>query len=280
MTSSSQTRRNVLKLLGVGLGGPALISGTASGSHSDWFPPLDDRTAWGESLVIGDTGIVQTFVRTSEAGDPELVGVYITEVTLDQLPMHVHHFGRFLSLPAGSVFEHVGFDWNPHGHEPPGIYTLPHFDFHFHMLPESTVTSIPGGPATFSIPDDQMPAGYIRAPAIDTDGDGEPDTPAMVPNMGEHLVNPASPEFQGETFTHTHIYGAYDPDDDGTGRLHFMEPMITVDFFEEQNSEVRTSIGMPSTFEESGVYPTEYVVRYLPDQDGYVVTMESFEQFG
>lgn len=279
MPPSHTTRRNVLKLFGAGIGGSALIAGTASGSHIDWFPPLDSRTAWGESVVFGQTGIVQPFVRTTTDGNPEFVGVYITGWTLDQLPTHGEHIAHFLSLPSGSVFEHVGLDWNPHGHEPHGIYTEPHFDFHFHMLPESTITSITGGPATHSIPPGQMPEGYIRPPVLDMDNDGEPDTPAMVPAMGEHLVNPAGPEFQGETFTHTHIYGVYDPDGDGTGRLHFMEPMITKAFLEEQNAEVRTSIGMPETFEDPGRYPTEYVVRTRPDQNGYVVTMESFEQF-
>lgn len=279
MSRRITTRRNVLRLLGTGLGGSALVAGTASASHSDWFPPLDGRTAWGESLVVGDTGIVQPFVRAAANGNPQLVGVYLTGWTLDQLPTDVDHMGRFLSLPDGSVFDHVGFDWNTHGHEPPGIYTVPHFDFHFHMLPESTVTSITPGPATWSIPDSQIPEGYIRAPAIDTDGDGEPDAPAVAPAMGEHLVDPTGPEFQGQRFTHTHIYGAYDPDGDGTAQLHFMEPMITVDFLRRRNEEVRTDIGMPSSFESAGRYPTEYVIRYRPDQDAHVVTMESFESF-
>lgn len=276
------SRRRVLKTLGVGLvGATTIATGPSKATHVDWFPPLDSRTRWGDAVVMGKqrTGIIQPFVRVTRNGNPQYIGVYVTGWTLDQLPMEGHHIAHFLSLPDGSKFKHVGLDWNPHGHEPPGIYTEPHFDFHFHMLEKSTVQSIPGGPATYSLPDDQMPAGYIRPPAIDADGDGEPDTPAMVPQMGDHLVNPAGPEFQGETFTHTHIYGAWDPDGDGMGRLTFMEPMITRAFFQEQHEEVRTEISMPDAFPEAGRYPTEYVVRHRPNQNGYVVTMESFEQF-
>lgn len=274
------SRRGVLKTLGAGaLGLTTIGTGTAGASHVDWFPPLDSRTRWGDSIVMGRTGIIQPFLRVTRGGDTQYIGVYVTGWTLDQLPTEGHHIAHFLSLPDGSPFTHVGLDWNPHGHEPPGIYTEPHFDFHFHMLEEETVKSIEGGPAMYSLPSDQMPAGYIRPPAIDTDGDGEPDTPAIVPQMGDHLVNPQSPEFQGETFTHTHIFGAFDPDGDGTGQLTFMEPMITRAFFKEHHEEVRTEISMPDAFPEAGRYPTEYVIRYRPNQNGYVVTMESFERF-
>jgi len=89
----------------------------------------------------------------------------------------------------------MGFHFNPQGHPPPGIYDVPHFDFHFYMMEESDVEEIETGPATYSIPDAQIPEGYVRLPVLDTDGDGEPDTPLVEEEMGEHLVDPTSPEF-------------------------------------------------------------------------------------
>ncbi len=47
------------------------------------------------------------------------------------------HVALFLTLPpeaAGTGFRVLQFDWNPHGHEPLGIYDLPHFDFHFYYI--------------------------------------------------------------------------------------------------------------------------------------------------
>src|SRR5690348_14444530 len=52
----------------------------------------------------------------------------------------------FLTLPsqaAGTGFTVLGLDWNPQGHPPPGIYDVPHFDFHFYYIPDSYRTTIP-----------------------------------------------------------------------------------------------------------------------------------------
>jgi hypothetical protein len=48
--------------------------------------------------------------------------------------------------------------------------------------------------------------------------------PAMAANMGNHLIDFTAPEFNGEPFTHTYIWGAYG------GSLIFFEPMVTTDF--------------------------------------------------
>ena len=41
-----------------------------------------------------------------------------------------------LDLPAKNPtqYKFVQFDWNPAGHEPAGVYDLPHFDFHFYTV--------------------------------------------------------------------------------------------------------------------------------------------------
>jgi hypothetical protein len=36
----------------------------------------------------------------------------------------------------------VGLNWNPHGHIPPGVYDLPHFDFHFYIEPIEKIFAI------------------------------------------------------------------------------------------------------------------------------------------
>lgn len=125
--------------------------------------------------------------------------------------------------------------------------------------------------------------------------------------MGEHLLDSTAPEFNGDEFSHTFVYGMYDtsidpetPDrvaedvplgpggeeidvpvygEGGEGELIFTESMITKAFLEEQNEEVNAAIGTPEVFAEAGYYPTAYAVRYHGDEDAYTITLESFEEF-
>ena len=101
--------------------------------------------------------------------------------------------------------------------------------------------------------------------------------------MGDHLIRPAAPEFNGNDFEHTWIWGRQG------GRITFWEPMITIDFFNEVRANVAnngwyngalylgmevdttegngiivpisgltTADGDPITQEEAGLYPTSF----------------------
>lgn len=275
----------------------------------------DEQTIRGESAALGD-GEAWTFVTLDASDEPVALGVAFTPDALSGLPAgdgdpqthdgtHLH-----LSLPEENPtnFQWVGLDWNPDGHPPEGIYTVEHFDFHFYLMDEASVEQIPFGVAAYDIPDEQRPTGYVTADELGV--------PRIIePGMGEHLIDPSSPELSGEPFTHTNIYGVYDPSIDpsspdgfldpatgevyppdtceanlpegavplfgkgSTGELTFVEPMITKAFFEGLSEEVRTSIGTPEVFPEAGDYPTEYVIDCPGDEDTYTVTMESFESF-
>jgi len=54
--------------------------------------------------------------------------------------------------------------------------------------------------------------------------------------------------------------------------------MITREFLLERHEEV-ARWETPDAFPAAGPYPTEYVIRYLDDQNAYAVTLESFERF-
>ena len=41
-----------------------------------------------------------------------------------------------------TLFDHLELHWNPVGHEPEGIYSLPHFDLHFFDVPPSEVLAV------------------------------------------------------------------------------------------------------------------------------------------
>lgn len=306
-TSIGVSRRSVLKATGVGLLGSTLLAGPAAAR-------ADQHRYWGTPVSVGD-GEAQTYVITTGDGRPHSVGVLLSGgalsglPSLDELGAPTQEFHLHLpeDLPEevaeNLVFEFAGLDWNPGGHDPIPLYGRPHFDVHFYSLPEADVERIPFGVADYEIPADQLPEGYVTNDAF-----GAPRV--MVPAMGEHLADPTSSEFTSEEgFTHTLIWGAYDPsidpanpsatrevtielpgvgqvtqevgvyEGDGVGELVFVEPMVTTAFLEGLRGTVRTAIKMPERFAEAGYYPTQYVIMRCRDRDGYIVAVQNFKWF-
>jgi len=185
----------------------------------------------------------------------------------------VEHHGLWskpyaLPLPntAPTPFEYVGFAWNPEGHTPRGVWNVPHLDIHFHFENRETVSKIAGG-SIEALPDQIVPEGYQLA----EDG-------AVVPKMGAHLAPKDAPERNGGTFTNTLIWGVADIDGEGAD-LHFVEPMITVDYLDGLSAVDRRSIAQPNSYPSTGWYPTAYSVRPLVS-GGYAVVLEAFEERG
>lgn len=164
-------------------------------------------------------------------------------------------------------FQYTMIDWNPQGH-PPSVYQLPHFDFHFYIQDLEEVMNIKPGPcsgldcddfqtAMKPLPPQYAPAGYINVGAVE-------------PFMGNHLVDPTSPEFQGNIFTRTFIYGTYD------GKLTFEESMITRAFLLSKPAECK-AYPQPQEFGETGYWPTKYCTTYDAQTDIYHVSLEGMK---
>lgn len=274
-------RRPFLKTVGLGVAGTALMAGSVA-AHPK--PTKTHELHWGDSVSVGD-GEVSAYATTNPAGKLSSLGVNIDADALavfdtDETPPH-EKVEAHLAFPSDvdtHQFTFVGFHFNPQGHPPAGIYTVPHFDFHFYMMEEDDVEAIPFGPATYSIPTAQMPEDYSRVPVVDLTGDGVPD-PIVEDEMGEHLVDLSSPEFQPDgEFTHTMIYGAYDPDGDGVGRLTFVEPMITNAFLDDLTEKLEVEMKVPDEYFTADDYPTQYVVE--PSSHGGVyISVDGFEEF-
>jgi hypothetical protein len=95
---------------------------------------------------------------------------------------------------------------------------------------------------TRPVPAPYLPKGYI-------------DVGAVVPRMGNHLLDSQSPELKDSLpFSTTFIYGAYD------GELIFWEPMITLDML-RKTRDACWSISQPEGFAQAGYYPTQYCIR-------------------
>ena len=215
-----------------------------------------DRTFYSPTLPIGN-GVARAWVTENISGEPVAVGINLSETVLDNLPGEPAMFTFTLPKNKGENFYTlVGLDWNPHGHEPPHVYDLPHFDVHFYIIPDEERLEIP----------------FIAPPLLDKAPDPQyiPDlymlTPGVVPQMGAHWVDVTSPEFSGGTFTRTFIWGSYD------GELIFWEPMVTRDYLLTKPDEI-INLRQPAAYQKDGYYATQYCVSYSARPKQYTIAL-------
>ena len=242
------------------------------------------KTQWGDAVPLGQ-GQARTFVTLDDNGKPEAIGISLSAAALSGLPADTTAMTiPFPDAAQSTVFDHLMLDWNPQGHEPPGVYDVPHFDFHFYLVPEAQVSAIAPGQCTTA--DNSMipnPPGMVPV-TCDEFATGmkplaasiaPPDyqlVPALVPEMGNHLMDMTAPEFNGTPFTYTWIYGVWD------GTITFFEPMITQAFLQSQPN-ISQPIKMPQDMPKAGWYPTEFDIHYLADSDSLVISLEAFKWF-
>lgn len=218
----------------------------------------EPTTFYGPEQQLGG-GTIKSVVTLDAAGNPESVGITFPESTFTGLP---HAAGQYvLELPAqasATAFKHILFDWNPHGHQPDGLYGLPHFDMHFYTISSQERTQInhedPQTEEELAALSSYMPQNYI--PTMD-----------VVPMMGMHWINPASPEFNGEAFSKTFIMGSYNE------KVIFYEPMITLAHLQEKKTE-QMNLLLPEAYQQTGVYyPTKYNIAYDAGSKAYTVSL-------
>jgi hypothetical protein len=251
----------------------------------------------GWQLKLGD-GTVSSYAELESGGGPTAIGVVVSSSALEGLPndgdehrcfgrnkdgakdadtkcQHTHEF--VIPLPDGMTrradipFKWVLFNWNPVGHIPPGIYDAPHFDIHFEMGPIADAFAIESGPcgpelvrcdqfrtARKPLPPNYMPPDYV-------------DVEAVVPVMGNHLIDTSGPEFHQQPFTRSWIYGVYD------GKVIFYEAMVTLSYMRSKPNGC-LPIKAPKAVAVSGLYPTEYCVRHNATTGEYSVSMEKFSR--
>lgn len=210
----------------------------------------DPQRHLGPELRIGE-GTARSYVTVDEGGNPTAVGIALTEGALRGLDGGHGHHENVLTLPIvrGIVFQHITFDWNPAGHEPPGVYDTPHFDAHFYTISDAVRRTIDPSIEGFAekaarLPAaDRIPAGYMADPN------------GAVPMMGVHWVDPTSPEFTPAGFSRTLIVGSWD------GEVTFIEPMLTRAWILSK-PDFRAPLPQPETVPVTGYWPTEWSVRF------------------
>lgn len=202
----------------------------------------------------------ETALRSSAAGEKWKPG------------MHHQYAEHILELPEQASltpFRFLELDWNPGGHEPPGVYDEPHFDFHFYTISKSERDAIdPEDPEYMEkaerLPQPEaVPAGYVLPPLPAT----------LVPRMGVHWVNGEAEELNGKPFRQTFIRGSWN------GRMIFHEPMITKAYLESRPNVV-FPIAQARCHEPAGHYPSSYGIRYDEQNHEYQIYLSDFEHRG
>jgi hypothetical protein len=263
---------------------------------------------YGTPVKVGN-GIVRTYIvmDQKQGGTPLEIGVAMSEQSMEGLPTaatvlaeaaakggHDHSVSGkqmamnmyLLDLPAQNAtpFKFVQFDWNPAGHEPAGVYDLPHFDFHFYTVDNSVRESIVPSDPLYGQKAANLPALQYRAPFY-LDGAtlaGAPAGAVAVPQMGMHWLDVRSPELQGAAgnpagyrpFTKTFIYGSWD------GQFIFAEPMITRAHILEKKTATDAAVidelvpvSTPQRYSPPGFYPSAYRITWDAQQKEYRIAL-------
>ena len=262
----------------------ATILGVACGDDST--APNLARTSYGASKAFG-SGTARTYVTLDAAGKPTSMGIALSEAALTNLPTTPNlpspsAIMLQLALPVDAPvtgYNHIMVDWNPVGHEPDHVYTLPHFDFHFYAVtPEEVMAIMPTDPQYATKAAAFPAAAYVPTnyQAASTLGGTTP-AAATVPMMGLHWLDVTSPELQqppaGKTFTETFIYGSWN------GKFTFLEPMITKAYLEslKNTTGMSRTIGTAAQVATAGYYPSAYSIRFDATAKEYRIAMDSLK---
>jgi len=240
----------------------------------------------GEQKNIGK-GTVRTWLKVdAKTREPRSLGVTLSESGLTGLPgdndaaqpgsqrlrlmdggpNHTYEYElKFPAEAAETAFNHMGFNWNPEGHGPRGVFTKPHFDVHFYMAtmeyrhaimvdlqdadPIHLKTSNLEPPAQFLPPDYQL----------------APNT--AEPRMGSHYADTTSPELKPGNFGNIFLIGAHG------GNILFWEPMITKAYFETKPN-FNGKLKLPEAYPVSGYYPTSYSIVYDSNRKEFNIALD------
>lgn len=216
-------------------------------------------TYYGHAAPLGK-GTAQSYV-TYVSGKPAVIGIKFSADVLPDLPTDTTKEWEYpLDLPAEAKvtgFDHLAVDWNPIGHEPKQIYGLPHFDFHYYRITQDEQSAVVPGPDMVPVPAKYVPKDYASGVIA-------------VPDMGVHWSDSLAPEFKGQKFTNTFIYGFYH------GQMTFMEPMTTKEWLLTRADQT-IGIKQPQAFQKSGYYPKVSHVWYDANAKYYYMALEGLQ---
>lgn len=172
------------------------------------------------------------------------------------------HAAIFLTLPSqasATGFNVLQFDWVPEGHEPMGVYDVPHFDLHFYYISDADRMAIPAN-QTVPVDPQFLPPNYSQPGPT-------------VPMMGGHALDLTGAEFNGGIFTQTFIYGFHN------GQQIFIEPMLTQEYLKNLSGSNSFPIRQPGKYGLASLpalIPATVQHSYDSANDLYTVSVSNF----
>ncbi len=231
----------------------AVVTAIVLGSCPALAAAQDMSASYEGAAVRFGQGQAHTVVRTGADGKLAAIGIVFSEDSLAGLPAG-GGMAPSVVLPMPTtgpqtVVDHVGIDWESHGHPPPGVYDTPHFDFHFYLISVAEQMKVSfqnegeSGDPSQQPPAELLPAGYVVPPGT------------AVPQMGVHAIDTTAPEFNKQPFTATFIYGYHNR------QQTFIEPMVTLAFLQSKQP-FSAPVARPASYSKAGSYPDSYSVKY------------------
>lgn len=226
----------------------------------------------GPQVALG-YGKVRSWISVDSNGHPNEIGIEITPEAFKNLSndnsKSVPPDGETIIIPLQlkatelTPFDHIGLNWNPHGHQPAGVFDVPHFDIHFFMISAEEQLAIPAwSPETNAAFNNYPPTGYMPANYFTPPG------PATAePQMGKHWLPVNLRAYL--PFSKIMIYGSFN------GKFIFVEPMITLDYL-LSNIDFSANYSQPEHFEKAGNYPTKYNIYHDAVSGNTYITLSDF----
>ncbi|MBK8247638.1 MAG: DUF5602 domain-containing protein [Gemmatimonadetes bacterium] len=220
------------------------------------------RTTYRGPQVAVGAGMAWTEAVFGSSEELEELSVVFDEGALRNLPPTLPNTEFIIPMPTQApttVYRHIGINWQPSGHPPSMVYTVPHFDVHYYLISMSERDAMTPADPTFAAKAAKAPPPGEAPPNYRQD-------PMAIPRMGSHWGDSTANEHHGSPFTSTMIYGFYD------GRMIFIEPMMSKAFLESKPNETK-ALKIPAKYPAPGRYPTSYSVAFDPTTKEYRVSL-------
>jgi hypothetical protein len=239
------------------LGAVLIASGTANEAGAAQF--------LGTQQPIGE-GFARSFVTLNDQGNPQELGVILTEGALS-LPIGDTEpdISTLLSLPAeasATAFNHIQLTYRPHGYSwLPPIFAVPRFTIDaFLISPQERALICPSADINdpqSTCPPEQL-AQALQPPKPDIVPPGFLPTGIVEPGFGTRYFDSdlLPPIIQGQQpFTTLYDYAF-------SGGQNSLIGFGATKAFLETQTNVSKSIQVPYSYSKSGYYPTEYRITF------------------
>ena len=173
-----------------------------------------------------------------------------------------------LPMAEWAGLTHMTINWEAMGH-PPATFLVPHFDFHFYMIPEGQRLAIDCTrldkptevPAGYAVPDEHLPPEIAEITGTDTL------VGVCVPEMGMHSLSEAQLASE-QPFSATMVLGYYER------APIFIEPMVAQSFLLERQP---FELAIPDDRNRTGPAPTAFRAEYDEAAQAYRFIFSGFE---